>query len=73
MTEDVCLLPAELQLAVIQHLCLLHYPIVTIDPATGALYGVDAVLAAYSCLAAGTEEDAKENEKVISNKRCSVQ
>jgi len=40
-------LPPELRQEIIQQLSLLHHPIVTLDPTTGALCGAAAALEGY--------------------------
>ena len=50
-------LPPELQQEVIAQLSLLHHPIVTIDPHTGALRGAAAVLEAYKPYLTSLEQD----------------
>ena len=56
--DNVQELPPELQQEVIVQLSLLHHPIVTIDPNTGALRGAAAVLEAYKPYFTGLESQS---------------
>ena len=53
--DNVQELPPELQQEVIVQLSLLHHPIVTMDPNTGALRGAAAALEAYKPYFTGLE------------------
>lgn len=73
-------LPLELQFAVIRELCLLHHPIVTMNPVTGKLRGIEAALdqcRKYAFQADAPNERqrqriASEQEKPKKGERCTI-